>query len=136
MSEKDVSTLTVDEVDEAIARARGWVTRRRDGDIGPIDTWEPGPSGVPALEEQWLRRDGGDGREILAWAPIYSQRWALAGPLLEEMAQCPTTILEALDDGTGARCDRLDRGRLTQSRGASLTEAIARAWLAWWRAKR
>lgn len=125
---KPIPEMTCDEVDEEIARARGWITRRRDGDIGPIDAWEPGPSGVPAHEDQWLRRGQSAGNQILAWAPIYSRRWALAGPLLEEMARAarpvPGTTIPASVSAAMAmdEMDEMD------------PESAARAWLAWHRA--
>lgn len=104
-------------LDEEIARLRGWVVVT----VPFVSAWP----------RRWKAADGSGERDCdTECLPLYtddpppfSSDWALAGPLLVEMGGA---VSPHEDDGWIAGQDFL-----IGSRGATPTEAIARAWLVW-----
>lgn len=128
--------MTNDELNAEIARLRGW-TRGPHGwrPLAPAPAWESAAYDAQAPAP-------------LDDAPDFCGSWALAGPLLEEMAtgcnppELGCGVVYAYDSWTGGEAWVAGEGAAGVDefglagvvKGATPTEAIARAWLAWRRA--
>ena len=73
-------------------------------------------------------RDNRTNETVPGKPPAYTDDWKLAGMLLEELvAKYPISILK-MDDGEYWVADHMEKFNGFEH---SITEAIARAWLAW-----
>lgn len=115
------------EIDEAIARLRGWTN--------PGGSWFCPASEAQPVHDWWMTNALGDDA-YAGWSehdpPPFSSWWAVAGPLLEEAglalyAPRPPNVEGWLACWRGVGgCE----GCESSEEGATPTEAIARAWLA------
>lgn len=112
------------DLDEEIATLRGWV--EHDGIPIPAD-------GSASIRDALALGLGVNDLEDMEWPPAYSQSWALAGPLLEEMADGFVFCITV--EGVSGWSAGVGDPNCAAQEYATPREAIARAWLAWRKAR-